>query len=192
MNRKAVGTHDLCGVPARAGIIAHKVIADVLSGTPAATPIPVEDLSALVRAETSGLGRTLNAGRLRALALTSAAKYLNLLRPTSAEFIDSEVTVNRGRMDLLWLMPNGTLFADELKTERFLNEDAAVRQAHRYLLAGRIELGDAFEVVRVISLTQERRSVLVSSDDEARPLRQTNFSIWSLRKPEWSVREVAV
>ena len=124
----------------------------------------------------------MNAKRIRALALTSACKYLSLLLPTCAEFIGAEVVLSTGRADLVWLLPDGDIFIDELKTARYLDAEAAVAQASRYTTAGVEMFGDGFVGVRVISTTQERRSLLVTPTLSVQPLAPTPLSIAALRR----------
>lgn len=180
MNRPTVGTHTQSGVPATAGTIAHAVIAELLTTGPT-NDGNIDAADRLVRDACHSLGRSLNAKRIRALALTSVCKYLSLLRPTMAEFIGAEVVLNTGRADLVWLLADGDVFIDEIKTARFLDAEAAVAQAARYATAGVDMFGDGFAGVRVISTTQERRSLLVSPTLAAVPLTDSALAIPALR-----------
>lgn len=182
MDRKAVGTHQRSGVPAVAGTIVHSVIAAMLTNG-VVGPNYVDDADRRVRTLTAHLGASLNAKRIRALALTSICKYISLLRPTSAEFIGAEVVLETGRADLLWNLANGDVFIDELKTDRYLQEAAAVAQATRYVTAGVDYFGDGFAGVRIVSTTQERRSLLVAPDFTVSMLSQSPLAFKALRTP---------
>lgn len=180
MRNPTVGTHSISGVPAAAGRIAHLVIGYLLT-LGSDLPVTVEQVEQLVHAECRGLGASLNAQRVRALALTSACKYMHWLMPTSAEFIGAEVRLTTGRVDLMWLLPDGSIFMDELKTSRYLDEAAAVTQAARYATAGVDMFGDGFVGVRVISTTQQRRSLLVTPDLAVKPLAGSELAIPQVR-----------
>lgn len=178
MRSKAV-THAGSGVPSAAGQISHAVIAELLTrGEP---NVSVDVLDDMVRALGARRDASLNAKRVRALALTTAAKYLSLLRPTCTQFLGAEVSLGTGRADLVWLLPDGDVFIDELKTERYLQVDAAVEQASRYVTAGVEMFGDGFVGVRVVSATHERHSLLVDTNLRVGLLSESPLAIPALR-----------
>ena len=182
MDKTTGRIHTPSGVPAAAGTIAHQVIGDLLT-TDAQQVLSVTEVDRMVEHQCRSLGRSLNARRARALALTSACKYLSLLRPTRAEFIGAEVTLTVGEQPHQVCPPVGDVFIDELKTARYLDETSAVMQATRYAQAGADIFGDGFAGVRVVTTTQERRSLLITPDLNVLPLADTPLAIRALRTP---------
>jgi hypothetical protein len=104
-----------------------------------------------------------------------AVYFWHLLPPPTWLFAGSEVELGDGRVDLLWRDSADRLLLDEIKTgaPRTLALSTTEQQVQRYLATARDIWGERFLGVRLLSLADWRRSVLVTPDGTRQPLRLT-------------------
>lgn len=162
------------GVPAAAGQIAHRVIAEALSIDKASD---IDWIDRRVKQLGKTLGRSLNARRVYGNAATSVVAYLRFLRPTTATLLHAEETISGVRPDLAWQLPAGAVFFDELKTGRYVGANRVAAQAHRQVEAGWNQYHLAFVGVRVISTASAQRSLLFDVGGTCTPLDRTWLNI---------------
>ena len=162
------------GVPAAAGQIAHRVIAEALSIDKASD---IDWIDRRVKQLCKTLGRGLNARRVYGNAATSVVAYLRFLQPTIATLLHAEETISGVRPDLAWQLASGAVFFDELKTGRYVDANRVAAQAHRQVEAGWNQYHLAFVGVRVISTASAQRSLLFDVGGTCTPLDRTWLNI---------------
>jgi hypothetical protein len=98
--------------------------------------------------------------------------FNRLLPPPCWHFHGAEVSLGRGRVDLLWQDRDGRLLLDELKTGRpeLLATTSNQEQVARYLRDGTHIFGDALVGIRLVCTSNPRRSQFLQLGTPAVPL----------------------
>lgn len=144
------------------GTATHELIGLLALRHPAGVPAAGE-LKAAARALLSG-GRSPSARQaMRVAVISLAGVYLQRFWPRGARLVACELVIGDSAVDLLWLLGDGTLFADELKTGIAACElhEPTVAQAHAQAADGAVLLGDSFIGVRVALLRRPTDSFFV-------------------------------
>jgi hypothetical protein len=175
-----VGAHREDGVPGAAGTIAHLVIAQVLTD-PEPRTFEVTALHERVRAACGGSNSSLNSRRIFVSAFSGVSKYLNRLSPTDCTFVASELDLGTCRPDLLWSLPDGRFFMDEIKTGRYLTAERVREQAARQFQAGALRFGHDFVGVRIVGTTTHSASLFMGPSNVLTPLATSGLSFPALR-----------
>ncbi len=100
---------------------------------------------------------------MRVGVISLAGVYLARFWPLGARLVACELVVGDSALDLLWLLGDGTLFADELKTGIAACElhEPTVAQARAQAVNGAVLLGESFIGVRVALLRRPADSFFV-------------------------------
>lgn len=162
------------------GALAHEVVARALR----AGPIPDEPFARALRLRT--LTRDTMAARpplararsARFEVATAAGVYLEVFQPGGSwRFIDSEVALGGGRADLVFEHESGVVLVDEIKLGIGRGGQVMVsKQVARYVVGGRDRWGDRFAGVRLVALSEPRRSRFYKPDAAySVPLAETAF-----------------
>jgi hypothetical protein len=111
---------------------------------------------------------------MRVGGISLAGVYLARFWPRGARLVACELVVGDSALDLLWLLGDSALFADELKTGIAACEahEPTVAQANAQAQDGALVLGESFIGVRVALLRRPADSFFVatrSARDERRP-----------------------
>lgn len=144
------------------GTATHQLIGLLALRHPAVTPSACE-----LRDTARGLlcrGRSPSARQaMRVAVISLAGVYLQRFWPRAARLVACELVVGDSAVDLLWLLSDGTLFADELKTGIAACElhEPTVAQAHAQAADGAVLLGESFIGVRVALLRRPTDSFFV-------------------------------
>jgi hypothetical protein len=111
------------------------------------------------------------------VASLAGSYYWHLLPPATWLFAGTELDVGAGRVDLLWRDSDDRLLIDEIKagSARELGLARTAAQITRYLDCATQRWPDQFIGIRLLSLADPHRSVLVRPDRSRTPLHQTDY-----------------
>lgn len=111
------------------------------------------------------------------VASLAGSYYWHLLPPATWLFAGSELDVGAGRVDLLWRDDADRLLIDEIKagSPRELGLARTRAQTGRYLDCATQLWPDQFIGIRLLSLADPHRSVLVRPDGNRVPLHETHY-----------------
>ncbi len=121
-----------------------------------------------------GRGRSPSARQaLRCAVSTLTNVYVQAFWPPGGRLVASELVTGDTALDLLWLLRDGTLLADELKTGIVAGSrhEPTVQQAHAQAQEASALLGATFTAVRVVILQRPDDSFTVQRDGHVRLLR---------------------
>lgn len=121
---------------------------------------------------------------MRVGVISLAGVYLERFWPLGARLVACEFVVGDSALDLLWLLSDGTLFADELKTGIAACEahEPTVAQANAQAQDGALVLGASFIGVRVALLRRPVDSFFVaaqSAREKRRPAPIRSAQRWA-------------
>ncbi len=165
------GVHPLDG--RKMGQAAHQVIAEVLEA--GRRKADFKELQAVVSRHPSSAGAIVYRQSARQRLVSAAQAYFKFcLPPDSWTFVGAEVSGPSCRFDLVWLDPEGSYWADELKTGRTADRTGRValaEQVERERVGGLAMYGEGFGGIRVCIVVAPKKSHCILADgskDEGR------------------------
>ena len=111
------------------------------------------------------------------VASLSGGYFWHLLPPARWLFAGTELDIGAGRVDLFWRDSADRLLIDEIKagSARELGLTRTAAQITRYLDCAAQRWPDQFIGIRLLSLADPHRSVLVRPDGSRTPLHRTDY-----------------
>ncbi|MGK5111671.1 PD-(D/E)XK nuclease family protein [Geodermatophilus sp. CPCC 205506] len=156
------------------GVLVHATIGTLAART--RCPSPTDLRAAADRALGAFAPIEARAHRQNVAAL-SGSYFWHLLPPATWIFAGTELDVGVGRVDLVWRDSGDRVLIDEIKTgsPRELGLARTTAQVRRYLDCATQLWPDRFIGIRLLSLTEPHRSVLVRPDGSRVPLHRSPY-----------------